>query len=135
MSLTHHYCYDLHLCYHHCTVIISLAVILFYNYIYNVISSKIGCNIHTLHSHECYHYVYIIKTVISGAIMPSDKDHNTPVVLSLKKGKATQSENSISNSSIIMGKEKVSHYFVLVSVSPFCLLTYYVNLMPSFECN
>ena len=91
------------------------------------ISSKIGCNIHTLHSHECYHYVYTIKTVTSGAIMASDKDHNTPVVLSLKKGKTSQSENSIWNSSIFMVKEKISHYFGLMSVSPFCLLTYYVN--------
>ena len=58
------------------------------------ISSKIGCNIHTLHSHECYQYVYMIKTVTSGAIMASDKDYNTPDVLSLKQGKTSQSEKS-----------------------------------------
>ena len=68
----------------------------------------------------------MIKTVTTGAIMASDKDHNTPVVLSLKKGKASQSENSIWNSSIIMVNEKVTHYFRL-SVLPFCLLTYYEN--------
>ena len=57
--------------------------------------------------------------------MASDKDHNTPVVLSLKKGKTSQSENSIWNSSIIMVKEKVSHYFGLVK----CIAVLSVDLL------